>query len=116
MDPANPMLYLQLLDLETSRSPPDESAVEAIFEEIQANSEVNDVSKAMFAQRRVTFVEEFGSDINKLVKKRLKQKKIFKCMPFFVFRLVNARLLLARVKSLAGKKRTSIDDSSEGYK
>ena len=65
-DQSNPLLYLQLLDLETSRFPPSESAVEAIFAEVQA-SEMNDVTKAMFAQRRVTFLEEFGCDINKWV-------------------------------------------------
>ena len=64
-DHSNSLLYLQLLDLETSRTPPSQTAVEAVFEEIQASSEVNDVSKAMFAQRRVVFLEEFGYDISK---------------------------------------------------
>lgn len=64
-DRSNPLLYLQLLDLETSRTPPSQSAVEAICEEVQASSEVNDMSKAMFAQRRVAFLEEFGYDISK---------------------------------------------------
>ena len=63
---SNPLLlYLQLLDLETSRTPPSQSAVEAIFEEVQASSDINDMSKAMFAQRRVAFLEEFGYDISK---------------------------------------------------
>ena len=63
-DQSSPVLYLQLLDLETSRFPPSESAVEAVFEEVQ-RSEMNAVSKAMFAQRRVLYLEEFGYDINK---------------------------------------------------
>ena len=63
---SNPLLpYLQLLDLETSRTPPSQSAVEAVFEEVQASSDINDMSKAMFAQRRVAFLEEFGYDISK---------------------------------------------------
>ena len=64
-DRSNPLLYLQLLDLETSRTPPSQSAVEAIFEEVQTSSDVNSMSKAMFAQRRVAFLEEFGYDISK---------------------------------------------------
>ena len=65
-DSSNPLLlYLQLLDLETSRTPPSQSAVEAVFEEVQASGDVNDISKAMFAQRRVAFLEEFGYDISK---------------------------------------------------
>ena len=64
-DRSNSVLYLQLLDLETSRTPPSESAMEAVFEEVQASSEINDISKAMLAQRRVTFLEEFGYDISK---------------------------------------------------
>lgn len=63
---SNPLLlYLQLLDLETSRTPPSQSAVEAIFEEVQASSDINDMSKAMFTQRKVAFLEEFGYDISK---------------------------------------------------
>ena len=63
-DHSNPLLYLQLLDLETSRFPPSETSVEAIFDDVQT-SDVNEVTKVMFAQRRVTFLEEFGYDINK---------------------------------------------------
>ena len=64
-DRSNSLLYLQLLELETSRTPPSQSAVEALFEKVQASSEVNDISKTMFAQRRVAFLEEFGYDISK---------------------------------------------------
>ena len=60
------MLYLQLLDLETSKFSPSGSAVEAVFEEVK-RSEMNAISKAMFAQRRVAYLEEFGYDINKYV-------------------------------------------------
>ena len=38
--------------------------MEAIFDEVMS-SNANDITKVMFAQRRVLFLEEFGYDINK---------------------------------------------------
>ena len=65
-DKLNPTLYLQLLDLETSRYPLDEGAIEGVFQQVQG-SELGEEIKHSFSLRRSQFLEEFGSDISMLV-------------------------------------------------
>ena len=63
-DRGNPTLYLQLLEVETSRQPPCEAAAEGVFELVR-NSELPEESKQAFALRRLQFLEEFGSSLEK---------------------------------------------------
>lgn len=63
-DTLNPSLYLRLLDIETSRHPVQEAAVEDIFGLVEASALPEDV-KQSFTLRRLQFLEEFGSSITK---------------------------------------------------
>lgn len=57
-------LYLQLLDLEQSRAPPNDEKIEEVFSLVH-NSELDNKTKHSFTLRRQQYLEEFGSDINK---------------------------------------------------
>ena len=65
-DDRNPKLYLQLLDVLMHRQPVDMEAVSASFE--RALDKVQQLKhKLLFSNRRVEFLEDFGTDISQLV-------------------------------------------------
>jgi len=57
-------LYLQLVSMEMEKQPMDEAAVVAVLDEYLAR-ENEPEQKLLFAQRKVEFLEDFGSQISR---------------------------------------------------
>lgn len=66
LDPTNPKLYLQQLDLILHTSPLDVAAVVELLDKAQAAEGIADKHKLLFAQRKVEFLQDFGHDIASL--------------------------------------------------
>ena len=64
---SNAKLHLQLLDLEYQRGPMDESALANVFDRAIATSSLAIDHRLAFSQRRMEFLEDFGSDITQSV-------------------------------------------------
>jgi len=66
-DEANPKLYLQLLDILLHRPPPlDVAKVQELFDKALDKVPANK-HRLLFSQRRVEFLEDFGTDIGQLM-------------------------------------------------
>ncbi|RZF47565.1 hypothetical protein LSTR_LSTR009101 [Laodelphax striatellus] len=83
-DLENPRLYLQLIDMAMQRSPVVESEVLEVIDQFISLEGADMEQILMFAQRKVEFLEDFGSDIKRLQKaseefrrylKQVKEKK-----------------------------------------
>ncbi|XP_006811650.1 pre-mRNA-processing factor 39-like, partial [Saccoglossus kowalevskii] len=77
-DQGNPKLYLQLLDLEFQSNFQNEEAVLALFERILNNKNVSIDSKVLFSQRKLEYLEDFGSDVTKLLAAYEDHQKLIK--------------------------------------
>lgn len=68
-DDENPKLYLNMLDIRLNSSPLNVEAVLKVIDQAGAKLGVsNPRMKVMFAQRKVEFLEDFGNDIDSLIK------------------------------------------------
>lgn len=77
-DQASPKLYLNLLELEFGGDvTQNEAEILACFDRA-LNSQMPIESRLIFAQRKVEFLEDFGSDINVLVAAYNEQQKLLK--------------------------------------
>ena len=74
-DPANPKLYLQHVDLLLNSTPMDVPAVVAVLDNA-LEQEIPDKHKLLFSQRKVEFLEDFGTDIADLQAAKTKHKEI----------------------------------------
>lgn len=63
-DKDNTRLYLQLIDMGLQKTPIDENSIISILDQF-LNKEGEPEQKLMFAQRKIEFLEDFGSDITK---------------------------------------------------
>jgi len=70
-DPANPKLYLQHLDILINTLPIDVTQVVSLLEKAM-EQEMPEKHKMLFSQRKVEFLEDFGSDINALLSAKTK--------------------------------------------
>ena len=70
-DPANPKLYLQHLDILINTLPIDVTQVVTLLEKAM-EQEMPEKHKMLFSQRKVEFLEDFGSDINALLSAKTK--------------------------------------------
>ncbi|XP_033110501.1 pre-mRNA-processing factor 39-like [Anneissia japonica] len=76
-DKDNPELYLQLLDLEFQRSPPNAENVMQLFQQAQ-KSGLDADTKFLFSQRRLEFLIDFGDDVNQLMQVIAENQKMAK--------------------------------------
>lgn len=60
-DPANTRVVLQMIDLALQRSKVDESEVVAIMDKFMSRESIDPEQRVLFAQRKVEFLEDFGS-------------------------------------------------------
>ncbi|CAH1399621.1 unnamed protein product [Nezara viridula] len=83
-DPENPRLYSQLLELTLMLQPFDEEQCISIFNEVIDKDSMDLEYKRIFAQRKLEFLEDFGSSVRTLqlaqveygnIMKQLKEKK-----------------------------------------
>lgn len=58
----NPRLYLQLIDMGLQVNPLDENNIISIIDQFLSR-DTDPEQKVLFAQRKVEFLEDFGSDI-----------------------------------------------------
>ncbi|KAH9380254.1 hypothetical protein HPB48_018202 [Haemaphysalis longicornis] len=66
-DPGNSRLYMQLADLGYEQSPPSEAEVLEAFEMATgSSSQLTAADKLVFLQRKLEFLEDFGSDVLKV--------------------------------------------------
>lgn len=72
LDPSNPKLYLQQLDLALHTTPLSVPAVVQLLDTAQAAEGLADKHKLLFAQRKVEFLQDFGPDITALEEAELK--------------------------------------------
>ncbi|XP_075223787.1 pre-mRNA-processing factor 39-like isoform X3 [Lycorma delicatula] len=73
-DKENPRLYLQLIDMAMQRSSVQESEVLSVIEQFMTRESADLDQKLMFAQRKVEFLEDFGSSVL-LVQKAIEEFK-----------------------------------------
>lgn len=66
-----------MLDLELSTNPISEERVEEVFELVKT-SELSENIKQSFSQRRLDFLEDFSSNINKILKANEAHSKLYK--------------------------------------
>ncbi|XP_064490034.1 pre-mRNA-processing factor 39-like isoform X2 [Ornithodoros turicata] len=95
-DPTNGQLYMQLADLGYQKSPPDETMVLEAFEQALI-SDLTPSEKLTFLQRKLEFLEDFGTDVDKIQETFEEYNKMFK------------------VQATA-KKRAAEDDAAGGEK
>jgi len=63
-DKDNTRLYLQLIDMGLQKNPIDEERIVAILDQfLDKDSDLE--QKIMFAQRKIEFLEDFGSSVEK---------------------------------------------------
>lgn len=65
-DPNNPRLVLQLIDLSLQRDTINETEVVGIMDEFLAHENLEPDQRVLFAQRKVEFLEDFGSSVKDL--------------------------------------------------
>lgn len=56
---------MQLVDMGFDKSPPDEAAVVEAFDMALASTDLSPADKLTFLQRKLEFLEDFGSDVHK---------------------------------------------------
>ncbi|EEB13152.1 pre-mRNA-splicing factor clf-1, putative [Pediculus humanus corporis] len=76
-DKDNTRLYLQLIDMGLQKTPIDENSIISILDQF-LNKEGEPEQKLMFAQRKIEFLEDFGSDITKVQKAHDEYQKYLK--------------------------------------
>ena len=74
-DPANPKLYLQHLDILINTLPMDVPQVVSLLEKAMVQEEMQHKHKILFSQRKVEFLEDFGSDISALLTAKTKHEE-----------------------------------------
>merc|ERR1719186_841067 len=74
-DPTNPKLYIQHVDLLLNSTPMDVPEVVAVLDKA-LQQEFPDKHKLLFSQRKVEFLEDFGSDITALQAAKTKHEEI----------------------------------------
>ncbi|XP_070578914.1 pre-mRNA-processing factor 39-like [Ptychodera flava] len=77
-DKSNGKLYLQLLDLEFQGATPNEDAVVSIFDRVLNSKDTSQDTKVVFSQRKLEFLEDFGSDITKILNTYEEHQKLYK--------------------------------------
>lgn len=77
-DPNNHRLYLQLIDLTLQKDGIDEESVVKFIDTFIGNDSIEVDQKALFAQRKLEFLEDFGSDIQSVQKAYDEYQKFFK--------------------------------------
>ncbi|XP_075531237.1 pre-mRNA processing factor 39 isoform X1 [Dermacentor variabilis] len=65
-EPTNTRLYMQLADLGYQQCPPDEALVLEAFDLAIGNTQLPAADKLVFLQRKLEFLEDFGSDVTKV--------------------------------------------------
>ncbi len=75
IDEKNPKLYLQQLDILLHRRPIDEKSVAELFEKALKNVDAAK-HKLLFSQRRVEFLEDFGTNISHLLEAQERHNKL----------------------------------------
>ncbi|XP_071963126.1 pre-mRNA-processing factor 39-like [Antedon mediterranea] len=90
----NAEIYLQLLDLEFQKFPPNEYNVMELFQMIQTSG-LDASTKFMFSQRRMEFILDFGQDVKQLLQVFSENQKMLK------------------LQQLAQKKRAASESTSE---
>lgn len=73
----NKRLYLQLLDLELSSTTLNEGRIDEVFELVKT-TELSEDIKQSFSQRRLDFLEDFSTDITKIMKANEAHNKLYK--------------------------------------
>lgn len=77
-DQGNPKLYLQLLDLEFQTDFQNEASVLALFERVLNNKNISYDTKVLFSQRKLEYLEDFGSDVTMLLTAYEEHQKLLK--------------------------------------
>jgi len=81
-DKSNKRLYLQMLDLELhSGNHVDEGKVEEVFEAVENNDQLSSDVKQAFSQRRLEFLEDYSTNVDKIMKAYENHQKVFKNKP-----------------------------------
>ena len=76
IDEKNPKLYLQLLDVYLHQLPLNESKIVEVFDSALMAQEMAVRDKLLFSQRKVEFLEEFGSDISAVLAAQAEHAKL----------------------------------------
>lgn len=76
-DKDNTRLYLQLIDMGLQKTPIDEDSIISILDQF-LSKEGEPEQKLMFAQRKIEFLEDFGSDITRVQKAHDEYQKYLK--------------------------------------
>ncbi|CAM1292564.1 PRPF39 (predicted) [Pycnogonum litorale] len=63
----NVQLYMQLIDFAFHQKPINETTILNIFNKALKCSDIGDADKMLFSQRKIEFLEDFGSDIKMLI-------------------------------------------------
>ncbi|XP_045164051.2 pre-mRNA-processing factor 39-like [Mercenaria mercenaria] len=79
-DPKNEKLYIQLLDIEYQKHPVDVNSALDIFSKALENEELSVHTKIKMSQRRLEFLEDFGSSIVQLKECYDEHQKLIKDM------------------------------------
>uniref|UniRef100_A0A1B6HCR9 Uncharacterized protein n=1 Tax=Homalodisca liturata TaxID=320908 RepID=A0A1B6HCR9_9HEMI len=77
-DKENPRLYLQLIDMALQRTPVDESEVIGVIDIYLARENAELEQRVMFAQRKIEFLEDFGSNVKSVQKATDEFQKLLK--------------------------------------
>lgn len=67
-DKENPRLYLQLIDMAIQKNPMSETEVVNVMDQFLSRESAELEQKVMFAQRKIEFLEDFGSDVKSVQK------------------------------------------------
>jgi pre-mRNA-processing factor 39 len=76
VDEKNPKLYLQLLDVTLHQRPINESKIIEIFDKALQAKSLGDKNRLLFSQRKLEFLEEFGSEISILLAAQAEHTKL----------------------------------------
>jgi len=76
IDEKNPKLYLQLLDVYLHQLPLNESKILEVFDAALVAQEMAVRDKLLFSQRKIEFLEEFGSDIGAVLSAQAEHAKL----------------------------------------
>lgn len=77
-DPSYHRLYLQLLDISLQKESIDEEEIVKIIDDVLEKDSIDAEHKVAFAQRKLEFLEDFGSDISLVQKAHEEYQKVCK--------------------------------------
>lgn len=77
-DPINPRLYLQIIDITLQKEGVEEKEVIDLIDQFLSKENAEIDQKVLFAQRKLEFLEDFGSDIKCVQKAYDEYQKYFK--------------------------------------